>query len=422
MRYTGCMTDPAPPRPAPTELSPLAIPAFPPLLLAFMAGGFAARGLAVVIGFQIYALTKDPLALGLLGLVEAIPALSLALFGGYIADQFNRRSIVLVTRAALALCGLALTLLSVAGEATSVWALYAVIFVFGIARGFSEPAFAGLEAQLVPRERAVRASAWLASAGQTAAVLGPAGAGFAYAHFGVASTYAVFAVLYAVSFVCVLTVPHPPSPRLAGVTAREPVWHSIGEGLRFVFANPIFLGAMSLDLFAVLFGGAIALLPIFATDLLQVGPEEFGLLSAAPAVGALTVMLVSIWHPPVGNAGRNLLLAVGGFGVAIIVFGISESFYLSLLALAVSGACDGVSMVIRRTIMRMLSPDHLRGRIASVSSVFIGASNELGALESGVAAKFLGARPTVWLGGIVTLIVVALVAWRAPALRRLRLR
>jgi MFS family permease len=413
------MTEGSTPSPAAApDACPLSLPAFRPLVAAYMAGGFAARSLAVVIGFQVYQLTGDPLALGLLGLVEAIPALSLALFGGYVADQFNRRSILLITRATLALCVAVLTVVSMEGMATSVLTLYAVIFIVGIARGFSDPAIIGLEAQVVPRERAVKASVWLASAGQTAAVLGPASAGFAYDLIGPAGTYATIASLYALSFACVLVLPRVPTPRPG---AREPVFRSIAEGVRFVFGHQVFLGAMCLDLFAVLFGGAVALLPIFATDILGVGARGLGFLSAAPAVGSLLVMVISIRWPPVARAGRNMLLAVTGFGIAMIVFGLSTSFALSLAALVVSGICDGVSVVIRRTIMRMLSPNHLRGRIASVNSVFIGSSNEIGALESGVAASLIGARPTVWLGGIVTLAVVATVVWRAPKFRRLRL-
>ncbi|HJQ55304.1 MAG TPA: MFS transporter [Vineibacter sp.] len=409
---------PAAPPPADPAASALASPSFRRFLVATASAAFAGRSLAVVIGFQVYQLTKDPLALGLLGLVEAIPAVSLALFGGYVADQYNRRSIVLVARFLLVLCVSTLTVVSLAGAATNVWALYAVIFVAGIARGFGEPAAAGLEAQVVPRAQAVNASVWLSSAGQTAGVLGPAAAGFAYDGLGPVVTYSVIAGLYGVCFLAVLSLPRPPTVR---VGAREPVWQSIGEGVRFVFRSQVFFGALALDLFAVLFGGAIALLPIFATDLLQVGATGLGFLSAAPAVGSLTVMLISMRWPPVAHAGRNLLLAVAGFGVMMIVFGLSGSFWLSLVALAFAGMFDGVSVVIRRTILRLLSPDHMRGRIAAVNSVFISSSNELGALESGVAASLLGARPAVWLGGIVTLLIVATAAWRAPELRRLRI-
>jgi MFS family permease len=412
------MSDPPPPAGPPATASALALPAFRCFLAAAVAASFAGRSLAVVIGFQVYQLTKDPLALGLLGLVEAIPAVSLALFGGYVADQYNRRSIVLVARFGLVLCVLALTLVSLAGAATSVWALYAVIFVAGIARGFAEPASSGLEAQVVPRDRAVNASVWLSSAGQTAGVLGPAAAGFAYDGLGPVAVYAVIAGLYLLCWLGILSLPRPAMPRTG---AREPMMQSIAEGVRFVFRSQVFLGALALDLFAVLFGGAIALLPIFAADLLQVGATGLGLLSAAPAVGSLAVMLWSTRWPPVANAGRNLLLAVAGFGVMMIVFGLSASFWLSLVALAFAGACDGISVVIRRAILRLLSPDHMRGRIAAVNSVFISSSNELGALESGVAASLLGARPAVWLGGIVTLLIVATAAWRAPELRQLKI-
>ncbi|HKU95664.1 MAG TPA: MFS transporter [Vineibacter sp.] len=408
---------PAPSAPAPPA-SALTLPTFRLFLSASTAASFAGRSLAVVIGFQVYQLTRDPLALGLLGLVEAIPALSLALFGGYVADQYNRRTITLLTRFLSMLCVAALALVSLSGAATSVWALYAVIFVAGIARGFAEPAFSGFEAQVVPRAQAVNGGVWLSSTSAMAAVLGPAAAGFAYDGLGPVTTYAVIAALYGLCWLAILALPRPPTVRTG---ARDPVWQSIGEGVRFVFGSQVFLGAIALDLFAVLFGGAMALMPLFALDLLQVGATGLGFLNAAPAVGALSVMLWSTWRPPVAKAGRNLMLAVAGFGVTMIVFGLSQNFYLSLVALMFSGAFDGVSVVIRRAILRLLSPDHMRGRIAAVNTVFIGSSNEIGALESGVAASLLGARPAVWLGGIVTLLVVATAAWRAPDLRRLRI-
>lgn len=412
----------APPTPSESPASlpsgAFALPSFRLFLTAAATASFASRSLAVVIGFQVYQLTKDPLALGLLGLVEAIPALSLALFGGYVADQYNRRSIVLVTRAMSMLCVLALTLISLNGAAVNVLSLYAVIFVAGIARGFADPAFSGLEAQVVPRAQAVNASVWLSSAGQTAAILGPAAAGFAYGGLGPAATYAVIAGLYALCCGAVLALPRPPTIRTG---AREPIWQSIAEGVRFVFRSQIFFGALALDLFAVLFGGAMALMPVFATDILEVGPRGLGFLMAAPAVGSLSVMLWSMYRPPVARAGRNLMLAVTGFGVTMVVFGLSPSFWLSLVALMFSGVFDGISVVIRRTILRLLSPDHLRGRIAAVNTVFIGSSNEIGALESGIAASLVGARMAVWAGGVVTLLVVAAAAWRAPELRQLRI-
>ncbi|MCW5746452.1 MAG: MFS transporter [Alphaproteobacteria bacterium] len=413
---------PTPPTPAIASAAgapgALALPTFRLFLTSAAAASFAGRSLAVVIGFQVYQLTKDPLALGLLGLFEAIPAVSLALFGGYIADQFNRRSIALVTRIAQALCVLALTMVSLSGAATSVAALYAVIFLAGIARGFADPAVSGLEAQIVPRAQAINAGVWLSSANQTAAVLGPAAAGFAYDGLGPVATYAAIATLYGLCWLALLLLPRPPTVRHG---AREPMWQSIGAGVRFVFSSQIFLGAMALDLFAVLFGGAMALMPVFASDILQVGARGLGFLSAAPAVGALAVMIWSTRWPPMARAGRNLLTAVAGFGVAMIVFGLSSSFWLSLVALMLSGVFDGVSVVIRRAILRLLSPDAMRGRIAAVNAVFIGSSNELGALESGVAASLLGARAAVWLGGCLTLLIVAGAAWRAPDLRRLRI-
>lgn len=376
----------------------------------------AGRALAVVIGFQIYRLTHSPLALGMLGLIEAIPALSLVLFGGYVADFFNRQRILLVMRAASFACALALAALSASSQ-TPLWGLYAVVFLAGIARGFADPASTAFEAQVVPKHLTVNAASWISSTWLSCSVIGPSIIGFVFDAWGATGSYLVIAAGFVLSWLCTFAIP----AKLQPVPERhESVVHSISLGWRFIFAHQALLGAMALDLFAVLFGGVIALLPMFAEDVLQVGAKGLGFLNAAPAVGALITMLLATRRPPIKRAGCNLLLAVAGFGVSILVFGFSTNFWLSMAALVLSGVFDGVSVVIRRSMVRLLSPDHLRGRIAAANWVFICASNELGAFESGLVASWIGAVPCVLAGGAVTLGIVAFTAARLPQLRALR--
>jgi len=402
-----------------TALVPFRWPDFRRLFAAAACSTLASRGLAVVLGYEVYELTGNPLALGLLGLVEAIPALSLALYGGHVADRTDRRRILRNTLGALVVCAILLAFLETTnlGKAQLVM-LYAVVFLAGIARGFAEPAAAALEAQVVPWELLINSSTLMASCWMTAAVVGPLAGGVAYAKFGAAWTFVGVGVLYAMAWTAVTRMTPRPIP---APPAGESVWESVATGVRYVVRDQVLLGSMALDLFAVLFGGAIALLPVFARDILQVGPIGLGVLNAAPTTGALLTMLWANRHPPVRHAGRNLFLAVAGFGVSMIVFALSRSFALSVAALVFSGVFDGVSVVIRRGILRLLSPNHLRGRIAAVNMIFIGSSNEIGAFESGVTAALLGTARSVWMGGILTLIVVAVAAIRAPELRRLSL-
>ena len=386
-----------------TSTAALRFPAVRWLLLSGISESLASRALAVVIGYQLYQVTRSPLALGWLGLVEAIPALGLALLGGHFADRRDRRRIVLVTRAAMMLTALLMSLFS-AGETVSLAALYALVFVSGLARGFGEPA-----------------ASWLGSASLGAAMLGPAVGGFAFDFLQAKGAYLLIAALQVAALVAVWRVPFTPRPPAPTTEQEEPIWDSIRAGLTFVRRDPVLLGSMALDLFAVLFGGAVALLPIFADDILKVGATGLGFLVAAPSVGALLVTLWATRYPPTRSAGRTLLLSVAGFGVSIIVFALSHTLWLSLLALVFSGGFDGISMVIRRSILRLRTPAHLRGRVASVSLLFIGSSNEIGAFESGFAANLLGTARSVWLGGLVTLVVVATSAWKLPELRRLSL-
>jgi MFS family permease len=377
----------------------------------------ASRALAVVIGFQIYQLTHSVMALGWLGLVEAIPAISIAPFGGYVADHFNRRTILLITRGMSCLCTVALALLSWQSRAASLSGLYSMIFLAGVARGFADPANSAFEAQVVPKHLTVNASSWISSTWISCAVIGPSVIGFIFDGFSAAGSYIVIATCFILSWVFTgMIAPKPQPVPVQGVSIIK----SIGLGWRFVFKRQPLWASMALDLFAVFFGGAIALLPVYANDILHVGAKGLGLLNAAPSLGAFLITLAATRRPQIGHAGRNLLLTIAGFGLCIIVFAFSRNFLLSMAALFFSGVFDGVNMVIRRSVMRLLSPDELRGRIAAANSIFICASNELGAFESGMGAAWLGAVPCVALGGVATLVIVALTAIFAKELRQLQ--
>ena len=377
----------------------------------------ASRAINVVIGFQIYHLTNSPMALGWLGLVEAAPAIALVLIGGYAADHFNRQKILLLTRAFSILCALALALLSLQGDAVPILGLYGVIFLIGIARGFADPANSAFEAQIVPKNLTVNAASWIGSIWIGCSVIGPAIIGFVYDACGVGASYFLIMLEFFLSWICTLLI--PPKAQVKPQN-KEPLLKSIRVGWRFVYHHQPLIASLMLDLFAVLFGGAIALLPVYAKDILHVGAKGLGILNASPSVGALVIMLLATRHPPIVRAGRNLLIAVFGFGISILIFAFSKNFWLSAAALALSGIFDGISMVIRRSMVRLLSPDDMRGRISSVSWIFITSSNELGAFESGMVAAWIGTIPCVAVGGVITLSVVILTAWLAPQLRQLR--
>ena len=394
-------------------------PEFQALLAARFTNSIALGALATVVAFQVYDLTRDPLFLGWLGLAEGLPALALALFGGHIADRRDRRSIVIVTSLAATLCAALLSLFA-AGRAVGLLGIFGVIAATGVASGFERPALSALAAQIIPRAETVRGASYASSVGTTGGILGPAIGGIAIAILGVATTYLAIAVVLALSTAFFLFIRRKPIPERAEGDG-ETMLQSIAAGIRFVRRSPVLLGSMSLDLFAVFFGGAIALLPIFASDILKVGPAGLGLLRTAPSVGALAVMLIATRRPPSRSAGPILLLCVAGFGVSMLVFGLSTTFWVSMLALFVSGVTDGVSVIIRTSIVRIFTPDALRGRVSSVNFVFIGASNELGAFESGFLARILGTVPSVVVGALVTLGVVGAVALGVPELRRMNL-
>ncbi|MCM2337852.1 MAG: MFS transporter [Lysobacter sp.] len=405
--------------PIPGVAAVLRNPAFLGLLGYRLLAMLSYQIVAVTVGWHVYELTRDTLSLGLIGLAEVVPYIAFALFAGYAVDHLPRR------RLGMAAClGLALTTLVLAGVAhgtVPAWGtltIYAAIACNGIVRAFLAPVYMSLFARVLPREAYARGAGISSVVMQTGLVVGPALGGVLVALGGKTTAYLVAAALALAAAIAIISlrVSEPPLP-----TERAPIFRSIGEGLRFVFNNQVILGAQALDMFSVLFGGAVALLPAFINDVFHYGPEALGILRAAPAAGAVLVGLWFARHPPDRNAGRLLLAAVAGFGLCIIGFALSRHFWLSAALLMMSGMCDSVSVVVRSTILQLSTPDHMRGRVASINGIFIGSSNELGAFESGVAARLMGLVPSVIFGGSMTLAVVGLTARLAPKLRRLHL-
>lgn len=372
---------------------------------------------AVVMSWFVYEKTHDPLSLGIIGLIEAVPALSIALFGGHLADRLSRRKIMLwstiLTLAASVF--LAMYVSDVANN--SVIPIFFTIFLIGVARGFHAPTQAAFWGQAVPSLHYVNASTWNSSTWQIGAVAGPALGGLLYGWFGAYISALVVCLFVIITIIYYMLIK---DLHVDYKNREESITQSLMKGIRFVFKNQLVISAISLDLFAVLFGGAVALLPIFADKILRVGPEGLGILRASPAAGAVFMAIWLAFYPPKNNAGKKLLACVAGFGLCMIAFALSKNFWLSFAVLFLSGALDNVSVVIRATIIQMFTPDEMRGRVAAVNSIFVGSSNELGAFESGVAAKLLGLIPSVIFGGSVTLLVVA-VAWvKAKILKSLK--
>ena len=376
---------------------------------------------AVCVGWQIYEITKDPLSLGLIGLAEAIPYILIALFAGYVVDHYDRRKILLTAISVLVVASISLFYYSMNVEDFSikgVLPIYILIFITGLARGFISPSMFAIMSQLVPKNLFPNSSTWNSTVWQIGAVGGPALGGFVYGFLGVAKAYLLNTFLFTLAFLF-----------FSLITARaviksdkvEGLRESLTAGLKFVFKNQLLVSALSLDLFAVFFGGAVALLPMFADQVLMVGPKGLGILRSAPAFGALIMAVLLAYYPLKENAGKKLLYAVALFGICTIGFGLSTNFYLSLIFLALSGAFDNISVVIRTTIVQMQTPDNMRGRVSSVNSIFIGSSNEIGAFESGFAAKLLGLVPSVVFGGTMTMLVTGITARFAPKLRKLNL-
>lgn len=386
--------------------------------VSLLAMTIAAQMQAVVVGWLIYQVTRDPLALGLIGLAEVVPYVSVALVAGYIADRTDRRRISVVALGVLLFAAVSLLGFSLlVPEPVAVWPFYAIIAVCGLARAFLQVARSALVSEIVPPALYANAATWRSSTWQLGMVAGPASGGVLFAAFGAQWTFAVNVLLVLVSLGAMLAVRHSPTPLTA---VGGSVLRNVALGMRFLRANQVILAALALDLVAVLFGGAVALMPVFASDILGVGPRGMGALQAAPGAGAVLMAFTLAHRPPLRRAGRALLVAVTVFGLCIIGFGLSRSFPLSIALLFVSGAADNVSAVIRATMIQVLVPADMLGRISAVNAIFIGSSNELGAFESGVAARLLGAVPAVVFGGLTALVTVALTAWKVAPLRQLR--
>jgi len=375
-----------------------------------------------IIGWKIYEITHDKLALGLLGLAEALPFIVSALYSGHAADTFNRYRIMRYAILGITLCFAAIGIM-MSGHAALIQTygptpIYIMIGFSGIARAFMAPAQQSIFAQVIPRELYANGAAWGSNAWQTAAVIGPAIGGVIYGITNVEVSFSIAVTLMMLAFLLFLRIPVKETPPRE---KAETLYESLTAGLRFVFHKQEMLAAISLDLFAVLFGGAVALLPVFASDILHVGPEGLGILRAAPFLGSACMGLFLAYNPPTQKAGRNLLLAVIGFGLATIGFAVSQNFILSFAMLMLTGVFDNVSVVIRQTIIQTMTPDNTRGRVSAVNQIFISSSNEIGAFESGVAAKLMNTVPSVIFGGCMTLVVVAATYVLAPKMRKLKL-
>ena len=379
----------------------------------------------VVIEWEVYSITKNPLSLGIIGLMEVIPAVTLALFAGHIVDQKEKRSLLFKCLLGFSVVSIGLFLLTwprltqFIDTNYTLYFIYFLVFLGGIVRAFLGPTIFSLFALIIPKKIYPNAATWSSSVWQMGAVVGPAAGGFTINLIGVHWSMCVIFGFSLFALICLFQIERKP---ILNTKIGEPILQSLKEGIHFVKNSKAVLGALSLDMIAVLFGGAVALLPIYAQDILEVGPEGFGILRAAPAVGALITMFTSAYFPLYKNAGMKLLAAIFGFGICIVIFGLSTTFWLSVAALFMSGVTDGISMIIRQTILQLKTPDAMRGRVASVNSMFVGSSNELGAFESGLTAKLMGTVTAVVFGGSMTLITVVFTGIISPKFRKLDLR
>ena len=386
---------------------------------------FAYQVQAVVIGWHIYQLTKDPLSLGLIGLAEAIPSIMVTLYGGYIADKSDKKKLLIWIIGSMLCCSAVLTVvttddvLRLIGQTPVIIIIYVMIFFIGITRGFYSPTAFALMAQIIPKEHYANSSTWNSGSWQTASIMGPAVGGLLYAFSGITACFVVIVIFLALALGCIIFfVKNYP----AYFVPKENIFKSLSEGIRFVFKSRMILGALSLDMFSVFFGGAVALMPIFAHDILKVGAEGLGFMRAAPALGAVITMFILAKYPPMNKPWRNLLLAVAGFGISIICFGLSRNFYLTLLCLFFEGAFDSVSVIIRSTILQILTPEEMRGRVSAVNGIFINSSNEIGAFESGATARLMGTIPSVIFGGSMTILIVIFTYFKTKRLVPLSLK
>jgi MFS family permease len=379
----------------------------------------------VIIEWEVYSLTKDPLSLGIIGLMEIIPAVAMALFAGHIVDQSEKKGLLLKCILGFSVISLGLFLITVPTITkdlsldTILYVVYTLVFFGGLVRAFIGPTIFSLLSLIVPKKVYPNASTWSSSVWQLGSMFGPAIAGFSISFIGVHWSMCLVLVFSLIAILFLTQIEKKPilNPKIG-----EPIFDSLREGVKFVFKNKTILGAISLDMFAVLFGGVMALLPIFAQDILKVGSEGFGVLRAAPAVGAVVTMVLSAYISLNRKAGVKLLSAIFIFGICMIVFGLSTIFWVSVFALFLSGVADGVSVVIRNTILQLHTPDNMRGRVSSVNSIFVGSSNELGAFESGVTAKLMGTVTAVVFGGTMTLVTVITTALALPKFRKLDLQ
>ncbi|WP_426483687.1 MFS transporter [Flavobacterium sp. 2] len=379
----------------------------------------------IVIEWEVYSLTKNPLSLGIIGLMEVIPAVGMALFAGHIVDQSEKKGLLVKCILGFSVISFGLFLLTwpkiVGGLSQTVilYSIYALVFLGGLVRAFLGPTTFSLQSLIIPKKVYPNASTWSSSVWQIGAVMGPALAGFSINWIGV---HWSMCLVFGFSILALIALSQISKKPIVNPKIGESIKDSLTEGLTFVFKNQVVLGALSLDMIAVLFGGAVALLPIFAQDILKVGAEGFGILRAAPAVGSFITMLVSAYVPLYKNAGKKLLIAIFVFGLSIILFGVSTYFWLSVFALFLSGLADGISVVIRQTILQLKTPDHMRGRVGAVNSIFVGSSNELGAFESGATAKLMGTVTSVVFGGSITLLTVLGFGFISPTFRNLDLK
>ncbi|MEA5666639.1 MFS transporter [Stenotrophomonas sp. MH1] len=403
-----------------SALALLRQPGFASLLLYRIAAMLSYQIVAVTVGWHIYEITRNPFSLGLIGLAEVLPFFCVAPFAGYLVDHLPRRRLGMA--ASLGLIATAVVLAAVAMgwlPFKGVWPIYLAIALTGMVRAFLSPIYNALFARVLAREQFARGAGFGSVVFQTGMVVGPALGGVLVGWGGKSLSYGVAAVMATLALLALasLRVSEPPPPQ-----TRAPIFASIAEGARFVLGNQIMLGAMALDMFSVLLGGVVAMLPAFIQEILHYGPEGLGILRAAPALGSICVGLWLARRPLQRNAGRVLLFAVAGFGLCVIAFGLSQHFWLSAAILLFYGACDGVSVVVRSTILQLATPDEMRGRVSSINGIFISSSNELGAFYAGTMARWLGLVPAVVIGGCAVLGVAGVTAWKAPQLRRLNLR
>ncbi|MEI7628494.1 MAG: MFS transporter [Bacteroidota bacterium] len=398
------------------------IPEYRNLMLGRFLFIMGLRMMGTLVGWWVYELTNDPFAIGLIGLSEVIPAVSLSLYAGHIIDISEKRKLLLTGVSLYLLCASLLLLLSTHFTAqflSNHWitfCIYIIIFFTGIFRSFTGPSFGTMVASIVPKNILQNATTWNQGIWLSASVIGHASVGFFIAGFGNSASLGIIVFLVCVGLFFMWRIkPKPP----LNERGEKKTLESVKEGIRFVLKTKEVLGALSLDLFAVLFGGAVAMIPVFAKDILNVGAVGFGWLNAASDIGSILVIVLLTIFPLKKQQGRKLFFAVGSFGICILVFAISRSFWISFVALLLSGIVDGVSVVIRGTILQLKTPDNMRGRVMSVNSMFINSSNELGQFESGVAAKLLGVVPSVVFGGCMTIFVVVTTWFKAPALRKM---